>query len=535
MAGERRFTRIPPESSGDRVGMNAFLEVGYSGATGTFSIGDTVSFVTSGLGGQIAYVRVDSGTTGIIVIDLDNSSRENNTFATATENIQVNAVTIAQAADTGIELYIPKYNLASGDNPLRLQKVDALGAANMRFTEGPAQLDAFGKLRTSQSLAVGEYTFVRDLDTSHMGQSTVSGGTITHDATAGHAVVATTTASGSMSEFRSHLWHPYIPGISNLGMFSLYHGDTGKTNNTRRWGVFDDYNGIFFELNGTTLYAVVRSNVSGSVTETRIAQANWNVDVLDGTGGADNLSGVNLDITNINLYWIDYEWLGAGRVRWGIFIEGQRVTCHTYNHAASSAWAKYGNYPITFENENTGATGSASELRVICCTLHTEGDNALRWSQQGDDVYPTRSSMLVNSTPTYVGSIRTTSNTHDCFILTAIDAYAMEVGNNAAIEIEYFVEPTITTPSYSMVSGKNLEIDTTGTVTSNGALIGRSLFAGNMASKLENQSLLHGAYKSYANGDPFTVAVYATRVDGSTANCNFNIAMTFTAVENAYG
>lgn len=534
MAGERRFTRIPPESSGDRVGMNAFLEVPYSGATGTFFIGDTVSFVTSGLGGVVAYVRVDTGTTGIILLDLDDSSRENNTVATATENIQVNAVTIAQAASIGTEIFVPKFNLASGDNPVRLQKVDAFGSAQVRFADGPAQLDSFGKLRTSQTTVMGEYTFVNGLDPMHMGVDTVSGGTITHDATAGHAVVSTTTASGSTASFQSHLWHHYWPGISQLGLFSLYNSDAGKTNNTRRWGMFDDFNGIFFELNGTTMYAVVRSNVSGSIVETRVAQSDWNVDVLDGTGNFDNLSLLNLDITNINLYWIDYEWLGAGRIRWGIFYDGQRITCHTYNHADSSAWAKYGNYPVQFENENTGATGSSSSLRVICTSIHTEGD-VVRPELYGHAVHPKRDNMQVNSTPFYVGSLRTTPNTHDNFMLTSVDAIGAESGNAAAVEIEFFNGPTITTPTWTSVDGENLEIDTVGTVTANGTLIGRSYCWGQTHEAQDSTSLQHSAYKSYANGDPFVVAVYATRVDGSTANCVFNVQLTLRGLINPYG
>lgn len=534
MAGERRYTRIPPESTGDRVGMNAFVDVLYNSATSTFAVGDAVNFVTSGLSGIIAYVRDDGGNAGLITIDLDQSSRENNTIATLTENIQVDGITIAQAADTGTEVYLPKYNLASGDNPVRLQLVDEQGSAHMRFSEGPAQLDSFGKLRTSQTTVMGEYTFIRNLDPMHMGTEVLTGGTVTHDATAGHAVLATTTTSGSSATFQSHLWHHYWPGISQLGLFSLYHGDAGKTNNTRRWGMFDEFNGIYFELVGTTVYAVVRSNVSGSVAETRVAQADWSADVLDGTGGADNLSGVTLDITNINLYWIDYEWLGAGRIRWGIFVNGQRITCHVYNHAASSAWAKYGNYPVRFENTNTGAAGSTSGMRVICCSVHTEGD-VINPEKFGHAIYPKRDGMQVNSTSFYVGSIRTTPNTHDNFILTSIDALAAESGNAAAIEIEFFNGPTITTPSWSAVDGENIEIDTTGTVTANGTLIGRSYCWGQTHELQDTTSLQHAAYKSYANGDPFEVAVFATRVDGSTANCTFNIQLSLRGLINPYG
>ena len=534
MAGERRFTRIPPESSGDRVGMNAFIEVGYTGATGAFSIGDTVNFVTSGLGGEIAYVRVDTGTTGIIVIDLDADSRENNLVATVAENIQVDAVTIAQAATAGIEVYLPKYNLASGTNPLNLQEVDAFGSGHIRFSEGPAQLDAFGKLRISESTVIGNYSFQAGLGIDFTPE-TSTGGTVTHDATAAHAVLNTTTTSGSASYFTSNLWHHYFPGISSLGMFSLYHGDVGKANNRRRWGSFDEYNGIFFELDGTTLNAVVRSSVSGSVVETKIAQTDWSEDVLDGTGGASNKSNITLDITNINLYWIDYEWLGAGRIRWGVYYNGQRITCHVYNHSNSSSWAKYGSFPIRYENENTGAAGSSSELRVVCCAVHTEAD-VEPVAQFGNPVYVTVGPVAVNTTADiYVNSLKTTTDTHDTYLLTSIGYMAIEGANNAAVKLDFKAGTTLTTPSWAQIGTSNFELDTAGSENVAGALISAVLIKGNGREPENQTSLQNGSYKSFANGESFSATMTATRVDGIAANCDLYLTYAFREFRNFYG
>ena len=534
MAGERRFTRIPPESSGDRVGMNCFLEIAYTGATGTFNVGDVVDGVSSGVSGVVSYARADTGTTGIIVIDLSRASRENNTFATVGENLQVDAVTIAQSDTVGIEIYIPKYNLASGDNPTRLQTVDEQGAAQIRFSEGPAQLDAFGKLRTSESYVAGGYNFSGGLSGDFTSE-TATGGTVTHDATAGHIVLDATTSSGSASYYTSDLWHHYFAGVSQLGYFSLYNGDVGKTNNRRRWGMFDEFNGVFFELNGTTLYAVIRTNTSGSVTETRVAQSDWTTDVLDGSGSAENLSTLTLDLTAINLYWIDYEWLGAGRVRFGIFWNGQRITCHTYNPTNSPAWSKYGGFPIRYENENTGAAGSSSELRVVCCAVHSEADLD-DLAQYAPVLYTNIGPVSVNTTADiYLGTLKTTANTHDCYLPMSFDVMAVEGANDATIEIEFTMGSTLTTPSFTQISDSNLEIDTAGSVNTPGTLLQKSWHKGGDRINFVVQNLQHGAYKTKANGESFSITLTATRIDGVTSNADVYVAFDFRDFRNQYG
>lgn len=66
-------------------------------------------------------------------------------------------------------------------------------------------------------------------------------------------------------------------------------------------------------------------------TDDWIAQTAWNKDRFDGTGG----SGVTLDPAKGNVYQIQYQWLGFGRINF--FIEhpedGKLELCHTINYA----------------------------------------------------------------------------------------------------------------------------------------------------------------------------------------------------------
>lgn len=62
-----------------------------------------------------------------------------------------------------------------------------------------------------------------------------------------------------------------------------------------------------------------------------ITQQNFNVDKLDGTGP----SGMNLDPSKLNVYQINFRWLGAGEIRFAIenSINGDMVFFHHYHYS----------------------------------------------------------------------------------------------------------------------------------------------------------------------------------------------------------
>jgi hypothetical protein len=162
-------------------------------------------------------------------------------------------------------------------------------------------------------------------------------------------------------------YHYYQPGVSNLAIMTLANGDVGRFNNVRRWGYFDANNGIFFELNGTTLYAVLRN----AGVDTKVASTSWNQDPLDGTG----VSGMDLDITKANFYFIDFAWLGVGEVRFGVLgPKGERNICHIFQNPNNNegAYMETGTLPLRWENFNTGITGGTSDLRLICAAVYAQ-------------------------------------------------------------------------------------------------------------------------------------------------------------------
>ena len=96
------------------------------------------------------------------------------------------------------------------------------------------------------------------------------------------------------------------------------------------------------------------SNIIVTLTENiKVSQANWNVDVADGTGP----TGYNLDIHKIQMAYIDYSWYGAGKIRFGFKDQNgdvQYVHQFTHNNLESEAYMRSGNVPARYDLQNIG-------------------------------------------------------------------------------------------------------------------------------------------------------------------------------------
>jgi hypothetical protein len=136
-------------------------------------------------------------------------------------------------------------------------------------------------------------------------------------------------------------------------------------------GLFDDENGVFIETDGTTVNVVLRSFTTGVVSETRIPQASWNLNTLDGSSG-----GITLDMTKAQIFVADLEWLGVGRVRVGLVLNGQIIYVHQFLHAnvIGTTYMTTANLPLRYEARNFAAQGGpTSGFKQICSTLISEG------------------------------------------------------------------------------------------------------------------------------------------------------------------
>jgi hypothetical protein len=143
-----------------------------------------------------------------------------------------------------------------------------------------------------------------------------TGSNIQHSYDRSSVILTTGTGATDKAIRQTHRYHAYVPGKSNLSLLTFVLGSV-VTNVVRRVGIFDDLNGIFLEQTESELAFVIRTATSGSASDaSRVVQSDWNKDKLDGTGA----SGVNLDATKTQILFIDYQWLGVGRVRIGFDI-----------------------------------------------------------------------------------------------------------------------------------------------------------------------------------------------------------------------
>jgi len=216
---------------------------------------------------------------------------------------------------------------------------------------------------------------------------------------------------------------------------------------SNRIGFFDQQNGFFFEYDGQTLFAVLRSSTTqlngrvtvtqGSATvtgigtqfstqlrpndyivirgqsykvitilsdtdlrvspeyrgatisqggaivsktiDTRTPQSQW-FDVCDGTSSINNPSGYLLDLTRMQMWYIDYSWYGAGFIRFGFRAKDGAVTyVHQIqnNNIKFEAYMRSGNMASHYESNNqslatiTTATLSNSATTMIVQSTDT--------------------------------------------------------------------------------------------------------------------------------------------------------------------
>lgn len=175
---------------------------------------------------------------------------------------------------------------------------------------------------------------------------------------------------------QSRTFITYQPGKS---LFMLFSGQfaTNDTYNTYI-GLFDTTlltvpdraqpkTGVYLSFVDGGAYFNIANN--GSVSS--IAQSNWNVDKMDGTGP----SGLTLDFFKTQLLAIDLEWLGVGRVRFGFYAFGTVQYCHQVTHlnVLTAPYTHTINLPVTYLLQGDAGSDGMAQLKQICSTVISEG------------------------------------------------------------------------------------------------------------------------------------------------------------------
>ena len=342
---------------------------------------------------------------------------------------------------------------------------------------GPANpsgvaVDAFGRARMSTPLTLFDSSH-RFKDNGLWATSNTATATYVHNANAGLvALNLDTTANAEIVRETTKVFS-YQPGKS-LQTMSTFVFNPAKTNLRQRVGYYGDQNGVYLELDGSTLSFVERSYVNGSVNETRVSQENWNVDTLLGTVDSSP-SQITLDITKAQIMFIDIEWLGLGTVRCGFVIDGRLIHCHSFHHAnqIQSTYMTTASLPLRYEIKNTGATASSSTMKQVCSTVISEGGYELRGDQWSVGT-PVQTPKTLATAGTYypIVSIQLRSTRLDAIaILTALSILALN-SNPCSAAWRVYRGTTLTSPSWTPASSdSSIEYDTSATALSGGQVL----------------------------------------------------------------
>lgn len=236
-------------------------------------------------------------------------------------------------------------------------------------------VDAFGRWRTSEAVTLFDSQFQYDLQPLIWQQITATGGAVAHLPNESAASLTITVSASSSAALQTYQYHRYQPGKSQFVAMTFVAG-TPTANVIKALGLYDSRNGIFFRVNGETLEVVRRTYAGGSASDNAVAQDDWNLDTLDGSGpNQTNPSGITLDVTKAQILIIDLQWLGVGRVRIGFDIAGQIVYVHEFLNAnvLSVPYMTTANLPLRAECYNIAGLGAGDSMKVVCAQVASEG------------------------------------------------------------------------------------------------------------------------------------------------------------------
>jgi len=242
------------------------------------------------------------------------------------------------------------------------------GTVITTLRDGP-QVDAFHRQRVSNNHVLHSSTFTYDMQPLEW-ETIVSGtSTVSRDPYSNTIDMTVSGTAGDVAIRQTYKYFLYRAGQSQsvVKSFASMHPETGIV---KRLGYFDGKDGIFLESSASELYLVKRSSSSGAIVDTRVAQSAWTIDRLDGAGP----SGYTLDPSKTNIFHTDVQWLGAGRVRVDLDIDGRLCQVHEFLHAnkETTTYMSTGSLPCRYEISSPAASAGGS-LKQICSSVVREG------------------------------------------------------------------------------------------------------------------------------------------------------------------
>lgn len=326
------------------------------------------------------------------------------------------------------------------------------------------ETDAFGRLRVGNPFTLfdSQNRYGKDLQFS---ESTATGGTSTYLPNESSVELAVTTSSGSEVVRQTYRVFPYQPGKSLLVLATFVMAD-GETNLRQRVGYFNTDNGVFFQKSGTTNQFVLRSDTTGTPSDTRtVAQADWNGDKLDGTGD----SGLTLDTSKAQILFMDFEWLGVGSVRCGFVIDGKFIICHTFENAnqLTSVYMTTAILPVRYEIKATGGLGAVASMKQICSSVISEGG----YQQAVPEQVARRTTVLGTISTTFLPLVSIRLNSGSLGAVVLPQAIQVLPVTNQNYEVALVKNATLTGAAWDTTTFAHVDYDVTASAMANGTIV----------------------------------------------------------------
>jgi hypothetical protein len=339
-------------------------------------------------------------------------------------------------------------------------QITELSGTTLEGVATGTHVDAFSRLRVSSPYTLFESKQLHDKLPTTWDEVLSGSATSVHVSADAKTSMTVTALSSDFVIRQTKSFFNYQAGKSQLCLVTAS-AMGNQTGVTKRLGLFSDdgtnnnltpKNGIFFSSNGTDFSWNIAKN---SVIEQTVNRTNWD-DPMNGTGA----SGINLDFNKVQIFFIDFSWLGVGSVRVGFIIDEIMHTAHIFRHSniSTSVYMSTPNLPFRYDIQSDGTGGGVMD--TICSSIMSEGGQEktgliksisrganVFQTQNDTDIYPLITIRLqegkedISVTPTDV-SVILTSNADFRWALVlnptiaGTDAASFTPINNSAVEYD---------------------------------------------------------------------------------------------------
>ena len=251
-----------------------------------------------------------------------------------------------------------------------------------------------------------------------------------------------------------------------------------------------------------------------------VVQTAWNVDRMDGSGGAYNPSGETIDPTKLNVYEVLYPHLGAGTIVFRVMTpRGRWQTVHRIEYP-DSATIPSQRSPTMRVGWFAASLGSTTNITTsgVSAALFVDGNPP---SSARDPYSTTRVNFSAGTTEYAALCIRSRGEFSSTVNLREVVPVSINGANetaNRAVRVRVLVNPTLTgTVDWSYVdqSTSCVEVATPATITPSG---GREVASGSLATATTIE-----LDKLDLRLEPGDVLVVALTTASSTAACNVGV------------